>query len=57
MYMELDNDSDDDDSSGGGGGGDDVIQALTCVKHVNFVTKYPPYNVYKLNHVRKLIVS
>ena len=57
MYMELDNDSDDDDSSGGGGGGDDVIQALTCVKHVNFVTKYPPYDVYKLNHVRKRITS
>ena len=53
--MELDNDSDDDDSSSGGG--DDVIQALTCVKHVNFVTKYPPYDVYKLNHVRKRITS
>ena len=43
MYMELDEDSDDDES--------DELEALTCVRHVTFVVKHPPYDVYKLTHV------
>ena len=38
--MEIDDDSDVDD-----------LQVLTCVKHVTFLCKLPPYEVYKISQV------
>ena len=49
MYMEADDECDSDSDS------EDHVteaEALACVKHVTFVVKSPPYDVYKLTHVR-----
>ena len=55
MYMEADNQSDCDSDAE-----DHVtqkksrvpeVEALSCIKHVTFIVKSPPYDVYKLSQV------
>ena len=43
--MEIDDDNDDPGPSVSG------IMPLTCIKHVTFIPKMPPYEVYKVSQV------
>ena len=39
MYLELDEDSDNEDEAA----------ILTCIRHVTFISKMPPYDMYKVS--------
>ena len=54
MYLEIDDDSDTDTDTDEINGEADDICVSTCVKHVMFLSKFPPYDIFKIIKVCKI---